>query len=96
VAATTLMPQQRGHYAPEFLPDGRHFLFFVGGTPDTRGVYVGLLDSPDTRRLFDADTQATYVTAGYLLFVRDGNLLAQGFDRDRLNSTDRRSRLPTA
>ena len=91
-----MLPQQRGHYSPEFLPDGRHFLFFVGGTSDTQGVYVGLLDSPDAKRLFDADTPAVYSAAGQLLFVREGRLLAQAFDPDRLELKDRRSRLPKA
>ena len=29
--------------APRFLPDGRHFLFSVDGTPDNRGIYLGVL-----------------------------------------------------
>ncbi len=27
-------PQQRSHSSPQFLPDGRHFLFFVSGSPE--------------------------------------------------------------
>ena len=77
-------PQQRSHSSPQFLPDQRHFLFFVTGSPEARGVYVGRLDSPDTQRLFDADTPAEYASNGYLLFVRGGKLLAQRFDPDRL------------
>jgi serine/threonine protein kinase len=84
VAATRILPRQRGHYSPTFLPDGRHFLYFAGGTSDVQGVYVGLLDSPDAKRLFDADTPAVYSAAGQLLFVRQGHLLAQAFDPDRL------------
>jgi len=87
VAATRILPQQRGHYSPRFLPDGRHFLFFVNGTSDTQGVYVGLLDSPDAKRLFDADTPAEYAATGQLLFVREGHLLAQAFEPDRLELT---------
>ena len=38
------------HQAPFFLPDGRHFLYFVlGATPETSGTYLGSLDSDDTR-----------------------------------------------
>jgi eukaryotic-like serine/threonine-protein kinase len=77
-------PQQRSHSSPQFLPDQRHFLFFVTGSSEARGVYVGQLDSPDTQRLFDADSQAEYASNGYLLFVRGGKLLAQRFDPDRL------------
>jgi serine/threonine protein kinase len=29
-------PKQRGHEFPQFLPDGRHFLFFVTGSPDAQ------------------------------------------------------------
>jgi len=79
------LPEQRGHSFPEFLPDGRHFLYFVTGAPDSRGVYVGTLDSPETHRLFDAESHAVYAAAtGHLLFVREGHLLAQRFDVDRL------------
>ena len=84
VEATRMLPQQRGHHSPAFLPDGRHFLYFVGGTSETQGVYVGLLDSPDAKRLFDADTPAVYSAAGQLLFAREGRLLAQAFDPDGL------------
>ena len=77
-------PQQRSHSSPRFLPDQRHFLFFVTGSPEARGVYVGQLDSLDPKRLFDADTPAAYASNGYLLFVRGGKLLAQRFDPDRL------------
>jgi eukaryotic-like serine/threonine-protein kinase len=29
---------------PTFLPDGRHFLYVVGGAPDVTGIYLGSLD----------------------------------------------------
>ena len=47
-------------------------------------MYVGQLDSVDATRLFDADSPAVYAATGDLLFVRDGKLLAQAFDPDRL------------
>ena len=77
-------PQQRGHQYPQFLPDGRHFLFFVTGNPETRGVYVGRIDGSDTKRLVDSDVPAVYDRRGYLLLIREGKLLAQGFDPERL------------
>ena len=84
-AATRLeVPAQRGHYFPDFLPDGRHFVFFVDGTPDARGVYVGQLDSLESRRLFGSDGAAVYTASGYLFFTRDGTIHAQGFDAERL------------
>ena len=90
-AATRLeTPAQRGHWFPDFLPDGRHFVFFVDGTPDARGIYVGQLDSLESRRLFGSDGPAVYTASGYLLFTRDGALYAQGFDAEPAR-TERRS-----
>jgi serine/threonine protein kinase len=77
-------PQQASQSSPRFLPDGRHFLFFVTGTADARGVYIGNLDGLDTKRLFDADTPAAHTAAGQLLFIRQGQLMAQDFDVARL------------
>ncbi len=65
---------------PQFLPDGRHFLFYVPAGGDAEpGVYVGSLDGAESRRLTAADGPARY-TAGHLLFVQERSLLAQAFD----------------
>ncbi len=82
-AVTQLDGKQTGHSHPHFLPDGRHFLYFVQGTPDVRGVYVGQLDGSMSRKLFDADSAALYAS-GHLLFVRRATLYAQPFDLSRL------------
>jgi eukaryotic-like serine/threonine-protein kinase len=79
-------PQQRTQSSPQFLPDQRHFLFFVTGSMEARGIYVGQLDSLDTKRLFDADSPAVYAATGYLLFIRERKLLAQDFDPVRLET----------
>jgi Tol biopolymer transport system component len=81
---TQLDGKQVGHSHPHFLPDGRHFLYFVQGTPEVSGVYVGRLDGSMTRRLFDADSAAVYAS-GHLLFVRRKMLYAQPFDLARLD-----------
>jgi serine/threonine protein kinase/Tol biopolymer transport system component len=78
-------PRQRIHRFPQFLPDDRHFLYFVGGSADVRGVYLGDLGGTEPRRLMDADTAAVYA-AGHLLFVRQGALVAQAFDATRLTA----------
>ena len=77
-------PQQRGHLSPQFLPDGQHFVYFVTGSPEVRGVYVGQLDGSGPKRLFDSDVPAVYDGRGHLLLIREGKLLAQGFDPERL------------
>ena len=85
VSVTRFAPSQQGFQAsPFFLPDGRHFLFFVGGQPEVRGVYLGQLDGLESARLFDAEAPAVYAATGHLLFIRQGQLLAQAFDPDRL------------
>ena len=84
---TEVVTPQQGHNSPHFLPDGRHFLYFVRGGPEVRGIYVGQIDDPSTRRLRDADSGAVYARPGHLLFVRDGTIFAQPFDLDRLQFT---------
>ena len=77
---------------PAFLPDGRHFLFFAAPSQEKRGIYLGSLDSKDTRRLASADAKAVYTGPpsgapsgpGYLLLLRGDTLLAQGFDVKKL------------
>jgi eukaryotic-like serine/threonine-protein kinase len=72
---------ENSHRWPSFLPDGRHFLFTArAALPEHTGVYVGSLDSPETKWLLPAQSPAVYVASGFLLFARDGALLAQRFD----------------
>ncbi len=79
------LAQQGSDFAPQFLPDGRHFLYYVRGNPEVRGVYVGQLDETlDARRLLNSDTAAVYAPSGQLLFVLRGTLFAQNFDAVRL------------
>jgi eukaryotic-like serine/threonine-protein kinase len=78
--ATTPRAESTGHRHPQFLPDGRHFLFFAGGPDAVRGVYLGTLGSADVTRLVASDTQGAYVAPGWLLFIRQGTLWAQRFD----------------
>lgn len=81
--AVTTLDRERGevsHTWPEFLPDGRTFLFLVRSTlPEYSGLYVGSLDSPVRTRLTSDYSRAVYA-AGYLFFARDGALMAQPFD----------------
>jgi len=76
---------ETGHNYPNFLPDGRHFIFFTqAGQPDYRGIRLGSLDSPQTSFLLRADTKAEYSSAGYLLLMRGRKILAQPFDPAKL------------
>ena len=71
---------------PQFLPDGRHYLYFSPASqkPGTRIVGVGSLDSEEKKQLMNADFTAVYAPPGYLLFRREATLMAQRFDADKL------------
>jgi Tol biopolymer transport system component len=102
VAASGGRPQQvlkldeskaeRADLWPQFLPDGKHFVFYQQtDVTETSGVYVGALDQPEYHRLFTSQTNAVYSAAapetpktGYLLYINDRNLMAQQFNAGRL------------
>jgi len=74
---------ETGHWLPQLLPDGRRFLFVVGGG-DNAGLYLASLDRPAERRQIRPGlARSLYAAPGHLLFVRDGTLLAQPFDLSR-------------
>ena len=83
---TSLDESQRevAHLWPQFLPGGRHVLYFVR-SPDEQhqGVYVVSLDGDEPRQVVSTLVRAVYA-AGYLLFLRGDTLMAQPFDEARL------------
>jgi len=76
---------ETNHIWPEFLPDGRHFLFLVYGKGD-EGIHVGSLDSKEHHLVLREESTALYVEPGYLLFGRNGVLMVQRFDAKRLEA----------
>jgi len=70
------------HRHPRFLPDNRHFLYFVTGAGEARGVYVGDLQGTETpvRLAVQADAAVEYARPNHVLFVSQGALFAQEFD----------------
>jgi eukaryotic-like serine/threonine-protein kinase len=76
---------------PEFLPDGKHFLYFGGdvagsvtGSAATNAIFVGALGSNEKTFVTKATGNASYAAPGYLLYYRDNTLFAQPFDADNL------------
>jgi Tol biopolymer transport system component len=67
------------HRFPQFLPDGRHFIFFAQGRAEEQGIFLGSLDSKDMTRLTLSDTAAAYA-AGMLFFNRQGAFVARHLD----------------
>jgi len=77
--------QEVTHRWPQFLPDGKHYLFFVRtSTPGMTGVYVGVLGSDQHRQVMSGLTNAVYAEPGYLLFGRGDVIIAQPFDLGRM------------
>jgi Tol biopolymer transport system component len=83
VTPVTTLDEKRGeraHVLPQFLPDGRHFLYLARAREPNGGAYVGSLDSPATTRLQTTNQKLVHAATGHLLFLRDGALMAQPFD----------------
>jgi len=65
VPLTTLdVPRSTAHKYPQFLPDGRHFLFYAQGS--AAGIYLGTLDGGDLKRRVPNDTSGAYLAPGRL------------------------------
>src|SRR5207248_467979 len=82
--------QESAHGSPQYLPDGRHFLYFAqSARPEYRGIYIGSLDSKDKRYLLSTDQNAVYAASssgpGHLLFLKGATLMARSFDPTRLS-----------
>jgi eukaryotic-like serine/threonine-protein kinase len=79
---TMLAPSQTSHRFPQFLPDGRSFLFQVVGDRDG-SIYLGSLDTKETKRVTAANSTGFYDPLGWLFLVRQGTLVAEPFDLSR-------------
>jgi Tol biopolymer transport system component len=78
--------KETSHRQPWFLPDGQHFLYAAASTSPGHTIYAGSLDGRLKTQVTTSDTQAIYAN-GFVLFARQGTLLAQRFDATRLEVT---------
>jgi len=84
-AVTEVDTIMKAHRWPQFLPDGRHFLFHVqSGDGEHRGIYVGSLDGGIQKFLLHTESSAVYASPGYLLYVDGDTLLGRAFDASHL------------
>jgi Tol biopolymer transport system component len=80
VAATTLdAPREGSHRWPQFLPDGKHILFWAGAGSNPAQLKIASLDSTDTIAVAPADTNASY-GGGFIYYGRANALMALPFD----------------
>lgn len=79
---------ENSHRGPNFLPDGRRFLFTSRcAAPENNALYIGSLDSTEVRRVMSAASKAIFVPSrngspAALIYYRDGALEARPFDPD--------------
>jgi Tol biopolymer transport system component len=86
------------HRYPQFLPDGRHFIYWVwSASEENTGIYAGSLDPKEKLPegpLVRTWREARYAEPGYLLFLQESTLVAQRFDTTRLRLTGEPRSLP--
>jgi WD40 repeat protein len=79
---------ETAHRFPCFLPDGDHFLYVVlPPGPNGLDTFVASLKSKSVKKVLTAGSAAVYAEPGYLVFVREGRIMAQRFDTGRLELT---------
>lgn len=78
---------------PWFLPDGEHFIFVASATDSTNRltpkIKLGSISSSESKVLhvLKRDGRIEYSPAGFILFVKDNNLMALPFDDKKLEVT---------
>ncbi len=91
-AVTAIDPSRHeiSHRFPDFLPDGRHFLFVARGAAGSeQTINAGDLDSSERSHLSLTESQAQFALPGFVLFVRQHSLMALAFDANRLSARGR-------
>jgi eukaryotic-like serine/threonine-protein kinase len=80
------------HFWPQFLGDGRHFLY---ASAPTGSICLGSLDheAPRTLMKFPVRISALAYVPGYVFFVQDGVLFARPFDQRRLEFSGEPTRI---
>ena len=68
----------RENYWPDFLPDGRHFVYL--GRRQKPGIYLASLESRDTKLLATGYMAVDYAAPGYLLLLAGGPQCGGGSD----------------
>jgi eukaryotic-like serine/threonine-protein kinase len=84
VPVTPLGPDALLHAAPQFLPDGRRFIFLTWAPDEAhRDVCVASLDAAGVSCFGLRSHMLSGIAAGHLLYTRQGTLLARRFDEQQ-------------
>jgi serine/threonine protein kinase len=77
---------ETSHRWPQFLPDGRHFIFQAFSAEQRRpATYVGALDST-SRISLSTEVSFAFAPPDHLLFMRDDTLMEQRLDLNRFQT----------
>ena len=96
VTALDASRQETFHLSPQFVRDGSRFLYWITNRQTARsGLFSGSLDGPPAKNrnlIFEGISPSTVYAPGarsvdYLLFGREGALMAQPFDIGKLQLT---------
>jgi eukaryotic-like serine/threonine-protein kinase len=74
---------ETSHRWPQFLPDGKHFLYLAanfGGRYEYNAIFIAKLDSSEKHMVVPSSANAAYVEPGYLVYMRDRVLVSQKID----------------
>ena len=69
---------------PQFLPDGKTFIYVSLPRTEYLKTKVASLENPEPKTILTASSAAVFADPGYLLFDRDGTLFAQKFNLKKL------------
>lgn len=84
---------ERGHRYPQFLPDGKHFLYVAVGSGELATTWAQEVNGGPPVEVCEAGSGARWVEGGYLLYLDTGvnsprrRLLAQMFDPKGLSKS---------
>lgn len=79
---------EKVHRFPQFLPDGRSFLYLAESHLRERSaIYIARLGTSGRTHLIDTPFKAEFVAPDTLLFMRNGRLVAQRLDLSMLQLT---------
>jgi len=83
IARVDTSKSEGAYHWPQFLPDGRRYLY-LSATARGNDVRVGSIDGGVPTMLMPESSRVAFAPPGFLLYVREGALLAQRFDPGRL------------